>query len=264
MGYKTIECRKEDFIAVVSINCPPANAFTRELIEDLESVFDYLRSDDSVRSVLITSLNKKIFLSGGDISSSVDKIVKGNIDAQLDYVRNIQKVVEKVEKMPKPIIASISGHALGGGFEFVVACDFRIMSDDNRIQLGMPEIDLGFIPALGALHRVARKFGQHLALKLGLGFRLTAREAFDLGLVDQLYPPQELFSKSIKFAKELGELPTKAVALIKKIVIEGYNKKIGDVYKLELSCLEKVLTTEDAKEGINAFLEKRSPEFKGN
>ncbi len=264
MNYRAIKYRKQNFLAIVSINCPPANAFKKELIEDLHAVFDYLSSDDSIRSVLITSLNKEIFLSGGDISSSADKIAKGDIYSQLDYVRNIQKVVEKVERIPKPTIASINGHALGGGFEFIVACDFRIMSDDNRIQLGMPEIDIGFIPALGGLHRVARKFGQHLALKMGLGFRLTAHEAFDMGLVDQLCPPKELFSQSIKFAKKLGELPTKAVALIKKIVIEGYDKKIGDVYRLELSCLEKVLATEDAREGINAFLEKRRPKFKGN
>lgn len=264
MSYKTIECKKEDFIGVVSINCPPANAFTRELIEDLHSVFDYLSSDDSIRSVLITSLNKKIFLSGGDISSSADKIMKGDSNAQIDYVRNIQKVVDKVERMPKPTIASINGHALGGGFEFVVACDFRTMSNNNRIQLGMPEIDIGFIPGLGGAYRVSRKFGQHLALKMGLGHRLTAQEAFNMGLVDQLYPPEELFSQSIKFAKKLGELPTKAVALIKKIVIEGYDKKIDDVYRLELSCLKKVLATEDAIEGINAFLEKRMPKFKGN
>ncbi len=165
--------------------------------------------------------------------------------------------------MPKPTIASINGHALGGGCEFIMACDFRLMANDNKLQIGIPEIDLGFTPAVGGLYRISRKFGQQIALKMGFGFRLTAQEAFNIGLVDDLYPPDELLTKSIEFAKKMAELPTKAAALIKRVVIEGFDKKIEDVYKLELRCLEEALMTEDAKEGINAFLEKRKPIFKG-
>jgi enoyl-CoA hydratase len=263
IDYKTIKYTKEDFIAVVSINCPPANAFTEQLIEDLNLIMDSLLLDDSIRSVLITSLNERIFLSGGDINLTSDYLAKGDAKSEIDYVRSIQSIVEKIEKMPKPTLASINGHTIGGGFELAMACDFRLMSDDKNIRLGIPEIDLGFTPGLGGLYRLSRKFGQHLALKMGLGFRMSVHEAYDLGLADELYSPGDLFSQSIEFARKVGNLPTKAVALIKKIIFQGFDKRIEDVYNLELSCLEQALSTEDLKEGINAFLEKRSPKFRG-
>jgi enoyl-CoA hydratase len=263
MDYKTIEYRKDDLTAIVSINCPPANAFTEELVEDLNVVLDQLLFDGSTRSVLITSLNHKIFLSGGDINLTSGYLAKGDVKSEISYVRGIQRIVEKIARMPKPTIASINGHTIGGGFELAMACDFRLMSDDKTIKLGIPEIDLGFTPGVGGLYRISRKFGQHLALKLGLGFRITVHEAYDLGLADKLYQPDELLFESLEFARKMAKLPTKAVGLVKKIIIEGFDKQIEDVYNLELSCLEEALITEDLKEGINAFLEKRTPNFTG-
>lgn len=263
MKYKTITYEKKDSIGIVSFNCPPANVFTEEMIADLDSVLSELECNETIRAVLFRSLNKKIFLSGGDISLTSECIADNDLTSELAYVRRIQSIIGKLERMPKPTLASINGHALGGGFELSMACDFRLMSDDNRIQLGVPEIDLGFTPGVGGLFRISRKFGQHLALKMGLGLRLGVQEAYKLGIAEEVFPPEQLFPESIKFAQQLSKLPTKSVGLIKKIVLEGYNLNIQDVYELELCCLEEALRTEDLKEGITAYLEKRTPIFIG-
>lgn len=264
MKFGNIKYREEDNVALISIDCPPSNAFSKQLIDELDLIFGRLGRDDTIRALLIISANKKIFLSGGDIRSSEKYIKSGNIDEQVNYVRSIQRVVDKLERMPKPTIASINGHVLGGGFELVMACDFRLASDNNRIQIGIPEIDLGFIPAVGGLQRIGKKFGQHLALKMGLGLRLTPKDAFEASLVDELYAPGDLLTESMIFAKRLSALPTKAVAMIKRIMLDASDIQSKEVYELELRCLKEVLETNDVKEGISAFLEKREPQFKGN
>ena len=251
-------------MAIISIDCPPSNAFSTQLIDELGLIFGQVTRDDTIRSLLIISANKRFFLSGGDIKSSEKYIKSGNIGEQVNYVRAVQEVVGKLEKIPKPTIASINGHVLGGGFELVMACDFRLASDNNRIQMGMPEIDLGFIPAVGGLQRIGKKFGQHLAFKMGLGLRMTPKIAFETGLVDELYAPGDFLSESMVFAKKMGTLPTKAVAMIKKIIIDGSDIQAKEISEMELRCLKEVLGTNDVKEGISAFLEKRKPRFKGN
>ena len=264
MEFRNIKYREEDNVALININCPPSNAFSKQLIDELDLIFNRLGQDDTIRALLIMSANNKIFLSGGDIKTSEKQIKSGDIDAQINYVRSIQQIIDKLERMPKPTIASINGHVLGGGFELVMACDFRLASDNNRIQIGIPEIDLGFIPAVGGLQRIGKKFGQHFALKMGLGLRLTPKDAFETGLVDELYAPENLLAESMIFAKKLGALPTKAVAMIKRVILDASDLQSKEVYELELRCLKEVLETNDIKEGISAFLEKRKPQFKGN
>lgn len=264
MEFRNINYIEEGNVALISIDCPPSNAFSKQLIDELDVILRHLGQDDTIRTLLIISANKRIFLSGGDIKSSETHIKSGNIDEQVNYVRSIQQVVDKLERMPKPTIASINGHVLGGGFELVMACDFRLVSDNNRIQIGIPEIDLGFIPAVGGLQRIAKKFGQHLALKMGLGLRLSPKDALEKGLVDELYSPGDLLTESMIFAKRLSALPTKAVAMIKRILLDASDIQSKEVYEMELRCLKEVLETNDVKEGINAFLEKREPQFKGS
>ena len=263
MKYKTIKYRKEDNLGIVSFDCPPANAFAKRLVEELDIIFDHLCGEDRIRTVLLTSSHDKIFLSGGDIKSAQEVVLSGKIEEQINYVRSIQKVVKKLERMPKPTTACINGHALGGGFEMVMACDYRLVLDDDKIQLGMPEIDLGFIPALGGLQRISKICGKQVALKMGMGLRLNVREALNLGLVDEVYPADSVLEESMAFAKRLGRLPTKAVAMIKEILTEGFRGKPEEIYELELRFLRKVMQTEDVKEGIGAFLTKRKPKFKG-
>jgi enoyl-CoA hydratase len=264
LEFTNIKYREKDYVALICVDCGPSNAFTKQLIDELDLILEQVRQDDAVRSLLIMSAKKRIFLSGGDIKSAEKNVKSGNIEEQLDYVQGIQRVVDKLERIPKPTVASINGHVLGGGFELVMACDFRLAIDNNKIQIGMPEIDLGFIPALGGLQRVGRKFGQHLALKMGLGLRLAPKDAFDIGLVDELYAPGDLSAKSMLFAKRLSALPTKAVAMIKRIIRNGSDMQSQEVHEMELHSLKEVLETNDVKEGIQAFLEKRVPQFKGN
>jgi enoyl-CoA hydratase/carnithine racemase len=263
LGYSVLQFRRKEAVAVISIDAPPANAFTNQLILELGSAFDEANGDDSFRCVLIRSSNERIFLSGGDIGLSEKALSGGDIEAQIEYVRAVQAIIAKLGGMGKPTVASINGHAVGGGFEMAMACDYRVAADDDAITLGMPEVDLGFIPAVGGLERVSRKFGQHLALKMGFGARFSPKDAFRLGLVDGLYRKADLSKESIAFADKLSGMPTKALGMVKRIILEGNGESLKEVNKLELRCLREVLGTEDAKEGIKAFMERRDPQFKG-
>jgi len=263
LGYSVLQFRREGAVAVISIDAPPANAFTNQLILELGSAFDEANGDDSLRCVLLRSSNETIFLSGGDIKLSQRAMSGGDIEAQVEYVSRVQAMVGKIGGMEKPTVASINGHAIGGGFELAMACDYRVAVDNDGIALGMPEVDLGFIPALGGLERVSRKFGQHLALRMGFGARFNPKEAFRLGLVDGLYPVADLSKESMALAHKLAAMPTKALGMIKRMLLEGNGESFKEVNKLELRCLREVLRTEDVREGIKAFMERRDPQFEG-
>ena len=263
MKAPAVTLEKNGHVGIVAIDAPPANTFTDEVVSELGSILDRIGGDRSVRSVLFRSLNEKIFLSGGDIKLSANAVISGEIGSQIEYVRKIQQVANKLAELDRPTVAAINGHALGGGFEMITACDFRSAVDKDTVQLGMPEVDVGFIPALGALERVGRKFGGHLALRMGLGLRLNPKEAFGLGLVDELHSEDGLDEASLSMAARLAELPTKAVGMVKSILLQGAGKEPQEINEIELRCLREILDTEDVQEGVRAFLDRRKPQFKG-
>lgn len=226
--YEFLEIAKEKSLVIVKINCPPANSFTAELVGELDSMLNQLLVDKSVRALVLASGHKTIFLSGGDINLSISAIKSGDVQSQVDYVRSIQTVISKLEQLPMPVIACINGHALGGGFELALACDFRYMVEENAT-VGIPEIEIGYIPGVGGLQRLARKFGQHMALKMGFGLRLDAKKALEYRLVDGVFPNNLVFEETVALGKRMAELPTVAIAMMKKCIFEGFNKKMRPV-----------------------------------
>lgn len=263
MLLSNIDIKYNKEIARIIIDAPPSNAFSKKLIQELEYTLNKIEKENNIRCIVLESKNKKIFLSGGDLQFSKNMVMSGNIENQISYVRDIQSVVRRLEKIPKPTVAIITGHAIGGGFELIMACDFRLGLDSDNIVLAMPEVDVGFIPGLGGMERVSRKFGQHLALQMALGKRLSIKEAEGIGIVDEVYSIGKLADKSLEFAHKLASLPTKAVGMIKYILQEGAHAHIDKINEIELKCLKIILQTEDVKEGIDAFLQKRTPKFKG-
>jgi enoyl-CoA hydratase len=263
MNSNKISIKYLNSIAIIEIDSPPSNMFSKELILELNQAFEELENKKNVRCIVLESKNQKIFLSGGDLRVSKDMVISEDIKNYIEYIGKIQAVVRRLEKIPKPTVAVIAGHAIGGGFELIMACDYRLGLDSEKIVLGMPEVDVGFIPGLGGMERVSRKFGQHLALKMALGTRLSIQEAASIGIVDEVYTSAILAEKSLEFAHKLASLPTKAVGMIKYILQEGAHRHINEINKMELECLKMILQTKDLKEGICAFLEKRHPNFKG-
>jgi enoyl-CoA hydratase/carnithine racemase len=255
--YKLFEIAITNHIAFVRMNRPPANAFNLEFIEEFEKCIAEAESNSSVRVVILTSRLEKIFSTGADI--------KMMFEMETETVHPlVMKTFLKIQNLPKPVIAMINGHALGGGCELAMCCDFRFMQKDSAL-IGLPEISLGIIPASGGTQRLPRLVGRGKAMELLLeGTRLRAEEALRIGLIHKVFSSAELEAKTMEYAQRLaGQAPT-AMALIKKCVSEGTDQGLIRGLEVEKESLLAALKTEDAKEGVRAYLERRSPRFKGN
>jgi len=172
------------------------------------------------------------------------------------------RVADRIENLPKPVVCAIRGACVGGGLEFALACHFRIAAEGARI--GLPEIELGIVPAWGGTQRLTRTVGRAHALDMMLRARLvSAEEAYRIGLVHDVCPPDELPARAQALAAELAEKPPVAVAGILKAVIEGGPLSLQEGLALEYEAVEATSRTEDAQEGVIAFLEKRKPVFRG-
>ena len=247
------------FIATVTLNNPPHNPLGMATIDRLEELFTDLASDESVRAVVLTGAGDRTFSVGADIKefgAGIEKMgLKGFIGQRL-------RVADRIEKLPKPVVCAIRGACVGGGLEFALACHFRIAAEGARI--GLPEIELGIVPAWSGTQRLTRTVGRARALDLMLRAKLIgAEEAYRIGLVNEVCRPEALLDRAHALAKELADKPPIAVAGILKAVIQGGELSLEDGLALEFEAVEAASGTEDAAEGIMAFLEKRKPVFRG-
>ncbi len=257
---KLVDLKKKNSTALLILNAPPANALNIQLMEELSEMVKRVKEDQEVRSVIISSGLEKIFVAGADLKV-VQKITPEDFNT---YLQKVQSIFSEVERMPKPVIAAINGHAMGGGFELAMACDFRFMVKGAR--LGLPEVTLGLLPAGGGTQRLPRIVGKGRAIEILLtGKSYEAREAYELGIVQRIFDDrQNLMEESFNFAKDLASQATMAIAMIKECINQGLDESIEKGLKLERENIQKLLfSTEDAKEGITAFMEKRKASFKG-
>jgi enoyl-CoA hydratase len=255
--YKLFEVTIKNYIAFMRMDRPPANAFNLEFIEEFERCISELEINSNVRVVILTSCLEKIFSTGADI--------KMMFEMDTERVHPIvSKAFLKIQNLPKPVIAMINGHALGGGCELAMCCDFRFMQRDSAL-IGLPEINLGIIPASGGTQRLPRLVGRGKAMELLLeGTRLRAEEALRIGLIHKVFSSEELEDKTIEYAERLASQAPIAMALIKKCVSEGIDEGLIRGLEIEKESLLTALQTEDAKEGVRAYLERRSARFEGN
>ncbi|GHV35423.1 crotonase [Synergistales bacterium] len=257
MEYRDIVYEVKDHIAFVTINRPKAlNALLMNTKEELGKAVDAATADDGVRGVIITG-NGRAFCAGTDISEiPVDEKGVRNMS------RNAHILFNKFDELGKPIIAAVNGYALGGGMELALACDIIVAS--SKSIFGLPEIDLGVNCCYGGTQRLPRIVGPMVAKEmLFTGKNISAQEAKDLRIVNRIVEHADLLSEAEKLMREIvGKAPI-AVKYNKYLVNNGLNKTLADalVYEEEISGI--VFVTEDAKEGLKAFLEKRKPEFKG-
>jgi enoyl-CoA hydratase/carnithine racemase len=256
MPYETIVVAREESFAVITLNRPPANAISEALMRELNAALSELQAEEAVRSVIITGAGDRIFCAGADLGSAFSG---PDIAA---FLRFGNSVVRRIERFPKPVVAAINGHALGGGCEIAMGCHIRILKETAR--MGQTESNLGIIPGYGGTQRMARLIGRGLALEhLILGTQISAAECHRIGLVNRLAKEGETLDDAKSLARELGKRPPIATRLIIEAVDDGLEVPIDKGIEVEVRAFEKVIRTEDAGEGLQAFFQKRAPEFKG-
>jgi enoyl-CoA hydratase/carnithine racemase len=256
MGFETLVFAREESYAIITLNRPPANAISEPLIRELNDALNSVRDDPSVRSVIITGAGDKIFCGGADLGSAFSG---GDVEA---FIRFGNSVMRKMERFPKPIIAAINGHAMGGGMEISMACHFRLLKETAR--MGQTESNLGIIPGYGGTQRLPRLIGRTKALEfLILGTQIPAAECLQLGLVNRLCKEGETLNDAKTLARQLGKRAPLATAAIIKAVDEGLESPMARSIDVELDAFMPTLKSEDAAEGIQAFFSKREPQFKG-
>ena len=256
MGFETITLAREESYAVITLNRPPANAISEQLITEVNAALNSVHADDSVRAVVITGAGDKIFCGGADLGSAFSG---GDVE---QFIRFGNSVMRKIERFPKPVIAAINGHAMGGGMEIAMACHLRLMKESAR--MGQTESNLGIIPGYGGTQRLPRLIGRTKALEfLLLGTQVPAAECLALGLVNRLSTDGETLNDAKALARQLGKRAPLASAAIIRAVDEGLEAPMAKSIDIELESFLPTLRSEDAAEGIQAFFAKREPQFKG-
>lgn len=258
MSYENVEITIEDGVGIVRMNRPPMNAFTLEMTREIDKLFTEIAGDDRIRSVVLTG-NGRVFSAGADIAL----MQAGGWDYLRDLVEVGQRVYADIESMPKIVVAAIEGHCLGGAFEFALACDRRIMAT-GKASVGLPEVKLGLMPAWGTSYRLPRLVGKSRAIDMMTsGCLLKAEQALELGIMDEICPPEEVLERAVAYARGLASGPAVAIGMIKKCINESMEVPFEDAMKLECESQAVVFHTEDFREGTMAFLEKREPRFQG-
>src|SRR5882724_6112212 len=256
MAYETLLVAREESFAVITLNRPPANAISEPLMRELNAALNSVENDDSVRAVIITGAGDRICCAGADLGSA---FAGGDVDT---FIRFGNSVVRKIERFAKPVIAAINGRALGGGCEIAMACHFRLVKETAR--MGQTESNLGITPGFGGSQRLPRLIGRTKALEfLILGTQVPAPECLALGLANRLTKEGETLNDARALAREIAKRPPIATRLIIEAVDEGIQASIDQALEIETRAFEKVLKTEDAGEGIQAFFQKRPAQFKG-
>jgi len=253
---ETILERPSEGVALIRINRPEQlNALNMAVRIQLAEHFVALTADESVRAIVLTG-NEKAFAAGADIKEMAE------LNPIEVVLRRSHRALEAINACPKPIIAAINGFALGGGCEIAMHCDIIIAGEGA--QFGQPEVRVGIIPGGGGTQRLTRTIGKYQAMKMCLtGKPVTAREALAMGLASEVVPDAEVLDTALKMASTIAAMPPLAVAAIKEVIIAGQNASLDTALLLERKAFQLLFASEDQKEGMRAFAEKRRPHFKG-
>jgi enoyl-CoA hydratase/carnithine racemase len=250
----------EGGIGYIRLNKPKLNLYDRQFITELNDVVDEIRFNDEIKIVIVLSELEKIFSAGADIHM----LKASNPDYKASFCLGAQETLAKMERTPKVFLAALQGHTVGGGLEIALATDIRFVADDPKIQIGLPEVKLGVLPGTGGTQRLSRLIGKSKALDLMItGRLLTPQEALDLGIVNYVYPSDQLTEKVEEYAQNIVRSATRAIGLIKQAVVQGTEVHIDAGFFMERELQNRLFRTEDAQEGLAAFIEKRQPDFKG-
>ncbi len=256
MAYKTILLEKKGPVALITLNRPEAlNALNEQLMDELTDALLALEADDDIGVTVITG-SEKAFAAGADINEMASK---NYMDVFMEDF--ITANWEEASRCRKPVIAAVAGYALGGGCELAMMCDMIICADNAKF--GQPEIKLGVMPGAGGTQRLTRQIGKSKAMDMILtGRMMDAEEAERSGLVSRIFPLDDLVTETLKIAQSIAELSRPSVMLSKEAINRAYETTLSEGIRFERRVFHSLFSTEDQTEGMEAFVEKRKPQFK--
>jgi enoyl-CoA hydratase len=256
MTFETICVTLEEPIATIQIHRPKVlNALNRQTMDEIVAALDRFETDDAVRVVILTG-DERAFAAGADIQEFRGA---GPVRMLLEY--RFQQWA-RIRAFPKPLVAAVSGYCLGGGCELAMACDIILAAENARF--GQPEVNLGLMPGAGGTQRLVRAIGKHRAMELVLtGRHITAQQAYEWGLVNRVVPTEMLMDEARALAREIAAKPPIAVRCIKEAILMALETPLSVGLEYERKLFYLLFATEDKEEGIEAFLTKRAPAFRG-
>lgn len=257
--YSYLKISLANRVATVTLNRPPVNALSTEVIEELSACLDKLAADSEVKAIILTG-EGKCFAAGADIKQFTSAFGDAQAGAQLAL--SIQAKFRRIETMTKPVICAINGAALGGGLELALSCQLRIAA--NEAQLGLPELNLGLIPGYGGTQRLTRLIGKAKAIEMILFSQpVSGQEAERLGLVNKSVPRDQLLSTAMEWAERIArDKSTASVAAALAAITQGLDVTLDEGLKREAELFGALFETETMREGVNAFIEKRPAQFR--
>jgi len=259
LKYQFLLYSKEEGIGIVTVNRPESlNALNGEVYTELYELFQEIENDQGVRVVILTGSGERAFVAGADIAEMQPQ---SSIEIR-DFIDKARRASDRVYTMSKPVIAAVNGFALGGGCELAMCCDLRVASEDAKF--GQPEINLGIIPGAGGTQRLSRLIGMTRAKELiYTGDFIDANTAYSFGLINKVVSPDNLMTEARELAQKILSKSSIALSRAKEAITSGAEIDLSSGLDLEAQCFALCFATEDQKEGMAAFMQKRKPEFKG-
>jgi enoyl-CoA hydratase len=259
MEYENITLSVENEIGILTINRPKVlNALNVETLKDIQTGIQEVKGQAGIKVLIMTGAGEKAFVAGADIQGMS---IMNSVEA-LDFSRLGHFTLKMIQNLDRPVIAAVNGYALGGGTEIALACDFIYASENARF--GLPEVTLGIFPGFGGTQRLPRLIGKGKAKELiYTGKMITAQEAFEMGLANRVFPQASLMEETKKVAAQIAGNGPIGVRLAKMVVDSGFNMDLGEACSMESYAFSLGFSTEDQKEGMKAFLEKRKYKYQG-
>jgi len=259
MDWKNVTMEEKDSVATITINRPKAmNALNIDVLKDLWKAVKEIEKQEQINGVIITGAGDKAFVAGADIAQMKDM---GVMEAR-EFAAIGQSVFMRIENLPRPVIAAVNGYALGGGLELAMCCDIILAAE--KAMFGQPEVKLGIIPGFGGTQRLTRRVGINIAKELIFtGKYISAQEALEIGLVNAVHPKKSLMEEANKLMETILSNGPVALELAKSAINDGADQDLRVGMTIERDAFSQCFATDDQKEGMSAFLEKRDPEFIG-
>lgn len=261
METRLVEYRVEDGIAIIQLSDPPANTYTYEMMRQLDDAILQARFDPDVHVLLVSGAGEKFFCAGANIKM----LSEVTPDYKYYFCLHANETLNRLEQTAKLVIGVLNGHCVGGGLEIALACDIRI-AKQGAGKIGLPEVSLGVLPGTGGTQRLARTIGKSRAIELMVTGRLMEfEEALEIGLINYVYPAENFWDQVMDYARQFvpPNKASRAVGRIKRAVQSGWEMSLADGLALERELQQLLFQSEDAAEGLGAYVEKRTPQFKG-